>query len=56
MSITKHQFRIATIVAVLTGAFITPCPAKSKAGGDHTSRGIELARQKQFDAAIAEFS
>jgi len=56
MSITKNQFRIAITVAVLTGVFITPCPAKSKGGGDHTARGVELAQQKQYDAAIAEFT
>ena len=56
MSITKNQFTIATIVAALVGAFIAPGQAKSKGGGDHTARGVTLAEQKQYDAAIVEFT
>ena len=56
MSITKDQFRIAAIVALLVSGLLAPLHAKSKGGGDHLAKGVELAQQKQYDAAIAEFT
>src|SRR5438132_524412 len=52
----RYHTNGAIAFAVIAGAFITPCLANSKGGGDHTARGVELAQQKQYDAAIAEFT
>src|SRR2546430_2285441 len=53
---TKDQIGKAIVVAIIVSVLIGPAYAKSKkGGGDHLARGVELAQQKQYDAAIAEF-
>ncbi|MBX6326086.1 MAG: hypothetical protein IRY93_08620, partial [Chthoniobacterales bacterium] len=55
---------IAIVTALLLSFATIPIAAgkpaaeekKAPAGAAHMQRGIELARQKQFDAAIAEFT
>src|SRR3954470_7120444 len=60
MSITKHQTVRAIIIAICVGVFMTPVYAKRHGGGGggggHMEKGIELAQQKQYDAAIVEFT
>ena len=53
----KDQIGRGIVIAIFAIAVSGPLQAKSKGGGgDHVSRGIELAEQKQYDAAIAEFT
>ena len=54
--LNKKTITIAT-ASLLCFAAIQPCLGKPpKGGADHMQRGIELAQQKQYDAAIAEFA
>src|SRR3982074_2042224 len=54
---TRHQFAIGIAVAALLIAANGTLQAKRKGGGgDHMAKGAELAQQKQYDAAVAEFT
>ena len=48
------------IITILIGALAGTAEARRRGGGggggDHMSKGIELAQQKQYDAAIVEFT
>src|SRR4051794_32296522 len=61
MSITKHQIVRISIMAICLGVLAAPLQAKKRGGGgggagNHMEKGIELAGQKQYDAAIVEFT
>src|ERR1700738_1296223 len=52
---TRDQIATGIAVFALMIRAAGPLQAKRK-GGDHLEKGVELAQQKQYDAAIAEFT
>ena len=63
MTILKHQATRAVMIGcvlAITGFGAEGKPADPKAAGadvgSHVNKGVELAQQKQYDAAIGEFT
>src|SRR5438128_1430561 len=63
MTISKHQATGAVVIGcvlAIGGFSAEGKPANPKTGGadvgNHVNKGVELAQQKQYDAAIAEFT
>src|SRR5690349_13505394 len=58
--LNKQIITIATVsflwIAAAQIADAAKKPAGGGGGGNHMQRGIELAQQKHFDAAVAEFT
>ena len=54
----KHHLAIAFICAVAVSTFAakSPAPKDQSDVGSHVNKGVALAQQKQYDAAIAEFN
>src|ERR1035437_8932077 len=58
MSTSTDQIRKGIVVILFSGLLATPVFAR-KGGGSadaHTAKGFELVQQKQYDAAVAEFT
>ena len=55
--LNKQLFTVAIALIFCCAAVQVPAAkqAKSGGGGNHVQRGIQLAQQKQFDAAAEEF-
>ena len=59
MRTTTDQVRLLIVVTLLSGMGVGPlwgAPKKAPAGADHAAKGAELVQQKQYDAAVAEFT
>src|SRR5438093_9549704 len=55
--LNKQIITIATALFLwLTAVHIGVAKKPAAGGGNHMQRGIELAQQKHFDAAVAEFT
>src|SRR6188508_1139801 len=56
--LNKQTFTVATALFLSLAAVPIDAAKKPAAsgGGNHMQRGIELAQQKHFDAAVAEFT
>lgn len=58
MRTTTDQMRLLIVVILLSGLSLGPVfgAKKGNAAAEHATKGIELVGQKQYDAAVAEFS
>jgi tetratricopeptide (TPR) repeat protein len=58
MRITTQQISLLTVVILLSGVSVGSVwgAKKGNAGAEHATKGVELVQQKQYDAAVAEFT
>ena len=59
MRTTTNQIRLLIVVILLSAPGVAPLWAAAKKGNaaaEHASKGVELVQQKQYDAAVTEFT